>query len=588
MATLAESFYQISFLVCLGVSSVQSNDIGYSLGDDLLLPYAESHGPSHSHRHVRDCQPFTHGNITHETQAASNRSNSQVFESKVFISDITDKSGAHRWVNGHITEVFEPLSSVSILEPGGSGGCEHHKRELVEVTARAGRCLVAQNGGFFDTRTGQCLGNVISGGKLVKNSGGIQNAQFGIRKDGSLVFGYLSEEDVLDEENPFVQLVSGVVWLLRKGEIYISESLQAECDGTQETGKLQYFVDVISARTAVGHDADGKLVLFHVDGQTGVRGMDLWQVAKFLQKQNVINAINLDGGGSATYVLNGSLASSPSDHCQSPMWRCPRPVSTVLCVHERLCKPEDCSGHGHCTEGQCVCQQGWSEPDCANLTCQGACGEHGICTDNGCVCDAGWMGSNCSQACVRGSYGDGCNQICVCSNGGWCDPVHGRCTCPAGFHGDSCEHECPLGFFGLNCKQPCKCQNMCPCDAVTGSCNGTTEGDRNISLHRAGHCLATQMWRNWIQAEETHKPTASLSEQSWLIICSVLATSLLASLTGNLVQTCRSLKSPRWRADYTYVPLREINGGPEPRQEQEMVAGKALFQLEDSESHDSS
>lgn len=50
------------------------------------------------------------------------------------------------------------------------------------------------------------------------------------------VVSYLSEEDVLDEINPFVQLVSGVVWLLRAGEVYISESEKAECSNTQETG----------------------------------------------------------------------------------------------------------------------------------------------------------------------------------------------------------------------------------------------------------------------------------------------------------------------------------------------------------------
>lgn len=47
---------------------------------------------------------------------------------------------------------------------------------------------------------------------------------------------YLSQEEVLDESNPFVQLVSGVVWLLRNGEVYINQSLMAECDKTQETG----------------------------------------------------------------------------------------------------------------------------------------------------------------------------------------------------------------------------------------------------------------------------------------------------------------------------------------------------------------
>lgn len=42
--------------------------------------------------------------------------------------------------------------------------------------------------------------------------------------------------------------------------------------------------------------------------------MSLFEVANFLKSQGVINAINLDGGGSATYLVNGSLASYPSDH----------------------------------------------------------------------------------------------------------------------------------------------------------------------------------------------------------------------------------------------------------------------------------
>lgn len=38
------------------------------------------------------------------------------------------------------------------------------------------------------------------------------------------------------------------------------------------SGHFQTFVNVVSARTAVGHDAEGKLILFQIDGQTEVRG----------------------------------------------------------------------------------------------------------------------------------------------------------------------------------------------------------------------------------------------------------------------------------------------------------------------------
>ncbi|KAG9355806.1 hypothetical protein JZ751_000648 [Albula glossodonta] len=80
------------------------------------------------------------------------------------------------------------------------------------------------------------------------------------------------------------------------------------------------------------------------------------------------------------------------------MWRCPRKVSTVLCIHEPLCQPEDCSGHGACVEGSCECHKGWMGLACDTLTCQApACGDHGVCTQYGCVCDAGWVGSNCSE-----------------------------------------------------------------------------------------------------------------------------------------------------------------------------------------------
>lgn len=138
---------------------------------------------------------------------------------------------------------------------------------------------------------------------------------------------YLSEEEVLDRVNPFVQLVSGVVWLLRSGEVYINESMHAECADSQKTGTwvlstaldwcnsseprelnfwdalklssvylydctdhisykghthtrlyvtgtFREFVDVISARTAVGHDAEGRLILFHIEGQTKTRGWE--------------------------------------------------------------------------------------------------------------------------------------------------------------------------------------------------------------------------------------------------------------------------------------------------------------------------
>ncbi|XP_063736140.1 N-acetylglucosamine-1-phosphodiester alpha-N-acetylglucosaminidase-like isoform X2 [Eleginops maclovinus] len=481
MAAVSVKYLLVWPLLWLCVRLSETEDPRISPDDDPLRPYAHGHGPSHSHRHVRDCLSVTGGNTTHETRTPPHRGGAP--ESTVFVSAVLGNS---RWVYGHMTVVPDPLRMLSVLEPGGPGGCEGNRRASVEETAEAAGCLYAQNGGFFDTKSGACLGNVVSDGRMLRDSGGVQNAQFGIRRDGTLVFGYLSQEDVLDQSNPFEQLISGVVWLLRNGEVYINQSLKAECDETQETGKFRTFVDVVSARTAVGHDAEGKLILFHIDGQTGVRGMNLLEMAESLKSYGVVNAINLDGGGSSTFVINGSLASYPSDHCKPDgRWRCARPVSTVLCVHRPRCQPADCSGHGHCEDGGCRCEEGWQGPACDTLLCRPpACGPHGVCTASGCVCDAGWRGENCSQECLPGFYGDGCNRTCACVNGGSCDPVRGLCTCPSGFRGKTCENVCALGFFGPSCLQECVCDHQCPCDPQTGSCNTTLRGETNSTVHR--------------------------------------------------------------------------------------------------------
>uniref|UniRef100_A0A8B9G292 N-acetylglucosamine-1-phosphodiester alpha-N-acetylglucosaminidase n=1 Tax=Amazona collaria TaxID=241587 RepID=A0A8B9G292_9PSIT len=469
--------------------------------DPVLQPYFPSpHGPQHSHRHVRDCQPLKYGNVTHEAWPSDNSTAGPVATTRTFVSYVPPEGEDRRAIYGHFTFVRNPLRTFSVLEPGGIGGCQAHRRATVEETARLRRCLVAQNGGYFDMGTGECFGNVVSDGKLVRNSGGLQNAQFGIRKDGTMVFGYLSEEDVLDEANPFVQLVSGVVWLLRGGEVYISQSQLAECSDTQTTGTFDKFINVISARTAVGHNSQGQLVLVHVDGQTESRGVNLWEMAEFLKQQGLINAINLDGGGSATLILNGTLASYPSEHC---MWRCPRNISTVVCIHEPSCEPTDCSGHGTCVQGQCRCAGAfWRGPACDILDCGPSnCSLHGVCTDSGCLCDAGWTGSNCSE-------------------------------------------ECPVGWYGPNCQERCPCEHSCPCDQETGSCNIT-------SSQQAMGCCSPAFFLS-------HRKT-------WITTTSVLALLLVISAMGNIGLFFKARSERRHEGgDYLYQPLRKMNGEASP------------------------
>jgi exopolysaccharide biosynthesis protein len=69
-------------------------------------------------------------------------------------------------------------------------------------------------------------------------------------------------------------------------------------------------------RTAIGINQDStKLYFFTVDGrQPGYSvGMSLLEFANYIKEWNVYQALNLDGGGSTTMVVRGSVMNSPSD-----------------------------------------------------------------------------------------------------------------------------------------------------------------------------------------------------------------------------------------------------------------------------------
>ncbi len=96
-----------------------------------------------------------------------------------------------RVVPGHVVYINDPLRTFSILEPGRHGGCQDHVRSSVTNSAKQRKCLVAINVGFFNASNGACYGNIASDGRLVQTSHDekLQNAHFGIRKDGSFFFG---------------------------------------------------------------------------------------------------------------------------------------------------------------------------------------------------------------------------------------------------------------------------------------------------------------------------------------------------------------------------------------------------------------
>ncbi|CAK8695894.1 unnamed protein product [Clavelina lepadiformis] len=328
------------------------------------------------------------------------------------------------YVHGHYTALRNPRLTFSVLQPAGQG-CDGNSTATVKDTSKTRRCIVAQNGGFYVSRTGACLGNIVSDGRLIRNSHGVQNAHFGITRNGTIIVGYLSEKDVKTLD--FQQLVGGVIWMIRNGASYIDEAVQLEEESTQETGTLRYFADVQTGRSAIGHDSNGQVVFVQVDGRTKETGVNLEAFAKYLIDEfQLVNAINLDGGGSATVVINDTLVSYSSDYCKNtPKWWCPRPVSTVICAHSPDCEPA-CE-NGQCVDGSCICENKFRGETCSVLKCGFRnCSNHGSCNRNGCSCDSGWHGSDCSLPSPRRRYGTNSSQICYCENNPSCNSTTGE------------------------------------------------------------------------------------------------------------------------------------------------------------------
>ena len=67
-------------------------------------------------------------------------------------------------------------------------------------------------------------------------------------------------------------------------------------------------------RTAIGIDTEGFVYLVVVDGDSDLSaGMTLVELQQYLNSLGLVNAINLDGGGSSTIVVQNTVQNFPSE-----------------------------------------------------------------------------------------------------------------------------------------------------------------------------------------------------------------------------------------------------------------------------------
>jgi Tol biopolymer transport system component len=138
---------------------------------------------------------------------------------------------------------------------------------------------------------------------MTVNGGVVLAAQPG--SDGAILLESLQVGEEIDITwslgwNGVVDTVGGTPLLVRDSQIVAEECSEALCRR--------------NPRTAIGINAKGQILLVVLDGRReGSRGATLVEMAQVMRGFGAVHALNLDGGGSSTMVVNGKVMNVPSD-----------------------------------------------------------------------------------------------------------------------------------------------------------------------------------------------------------------------------------------------------------------------------------
>lgn len=225
------------------------------------------------------------------------------------ITGVVPSTGTH--YTGYLAKINNP--QFLHIYPPRPGSCGILINTSDIATARS--CIYATNGGYFEIRSGECDGNLVSDSTIIQYQSGLGQlyTNFGITRD-SLVVGHINATNI--RNFVWVQLIEAGPWLIRKGVRIL------------DSGKL------IAPRTAVGHFGNGTVVLFQVDGAENLKqGFTLNELSEVLQGFGLYQAVNLDGGGSSVSWFRGGVISKPT--CDDTGRRiCERAVTSIMCVKQ--------------------------------------------------------------------------------------------------------------------------------------------------------------------------------------------------------------------------------------------------------------
>ncbi|MEC0228636.1 phosphodiester glycosidase family protein [Paenibacillus alba] len=181
----------------------------------------------------------------------------------------------------------------------------------LEAVSRYGAIAGVNAGGFADDNKGKRypLDTTIMNGKYVNGFFPTNNDTtfIGLNKDRQLIGGKFSSQADLDKLNPWMG--STFVPVLLKNGSKTSIPYQWQSSPAR------------AARTVMANYKNDQLLFIVTDGvnESGNSGATLAELQDKMQQLGIVDAYNLDGGGSTTLVMNGSVINRPSDGKLRPL-----------------------------------------------------------------------------------------------------------------------------------------------------------------------------------------------------------------------------------------------------------------------------
>ena len=249
--------------------------------------------------------------ITQEIKYATSADNKQMVY-YIATADIT-RDDVHLFANYNNSDPAAGWAMQRVLDQANAAQEKYGNPESASYIPNY-NVIASTNGAGYDMSTGEPGGLLVMGG--VEYHAINSNGFFGILKDGTPVIGTTAEYNTIYKGQVQEGIACFGSTLVKNGEVCINRT-------------ESYYTDRAS-RTAVGITKTGKVVLMVLDGRQEPFscGGSMQEIAQIMLEAGCVEAVNLDGGGSTTYVAKQpgeelAVINKPSDGA-------PRSVSTSL------------------------------------------------------------------------------------------------------------------------------------------------------------------------------------------------------------------------------------------------------------------